>query len=166
MMKSLMDQIRGMLPKSIDLEIFTDKLGESARRVIRLAYEEARANDHNKLCSEHVLLAFTKSEPALFGDLMRSLNLDAKVIVENISAQLRRTEYKGHGIMESDGFRHLLSNAVKRARKRSGGRMKAESGDLIVALFEDTNSYPAKLFRSLGVAEDEVIRHLEMLVSA
>ena len=54
----------------IDLEIYTDKIAESGRRLIRKAYEEARSRDHNQLAPEHLFISITEVERPFFNDLV------------------------------------------------------------------------------------------------
>ena len=46
----------------IDLEIYTDKIAESGRRLIRKAYEEAKGRDHNQLAPEHLFISIAEIE--------------------------------------------------------------------------------------------------------
>src|SRR6185369_6028288 len=46
----------------VDFEIYTDKIAESGRAVIRRAYEEARRREHNQLAPEHLFLSIAAVE--------------------------------------------------------------------------------------------------------
>ena len=97
----------------IDLEIFTDKIAESGRRLIRTSYDEANLRRHNQMTAEHVLLSFARTEPAFFDAVLQSLSLDPQVVLETLEKQFSRYEDKGNkgrAIKMSESFRILLSN--------------------------------------------------------
>jgi ATP-dependent Clp protease ATP-binding subunit ClpA len=141
------------------LEIFTDKLADNSRRLIRNAYEEALARGHNQLSSEHIFIAIAKLESSLFNELMRSLTLNPQVVIEALETKLRQGAHSGRSIKMSESVRDLLSNSLKQAHE--GGRRQIESTDLFVALFKDAGSYPMKLLRQLGVDREFMMQKVE-----
>jgi ATP-dependent Clp protease ATP-binding subunit ClpA len=146
----------------LDLEIFTDKIAESGRRLIRRAYEEARARDHNQLAPEHVLLSIAEIERPIFNEVMQSLNLDPQVVLQALETKLGQRDYLGRGIKMGDSLRTLLSNALKYAHER--GRRLIESSDLFVAVFKDVHSYPVDLLRRLGADREMVMQKIQTRV--
>ncbi|HSE97410.1 MAG TPA: Clp protease N-terminal domain-containing protein, partial [Blastocatellia bacterium] len=146
----------------LDLEIFTDKIAESGRRLIRRAYEEARARDHNQLAPEHVLLSIAELERPIFNEVMQSLNLDPQVVLQALETKLGQRDYLGRGIKMGDSLRTLLSNALKYAHER--GRRLIESSDLFVAVFKDVHSYPVELLRRLGADREMVMQKIQTRV--
>jgi ATP-dependent Clp protease ATP-binding subunit ClpA len=146
----------------LDLEIFTDKIAESGRRLIRRAYEEARARDHNQLAPEHVLLSIAEIERPIFNEVMQSLNLDPQVVLQALETKLGQRDYLGRGIKMGDSLRTLLSNALKYAHER--GRRLIESSDLFVAVFKDVHSYPVELLRRLGADREMVMQKIQTRV--
>ena len=129
----------------IDLEIYTDKIADSGRKLIRKAYDEARSRDHNQLAPEHVLLSIAETERQFFNEVMQSLNLDPQVLLQSLDTKLSQRDYLGRGMKISEAMRTLLQNALKQAHER--GRRLIESHDLFVALFKDVHSYPVELLR-------------------
>src|SRR3954451_3097603 len=138
----------------IDLEIYTDKIADSGRKLIRKAYDEARSRDHNQLAPEHVLLSIAEVERQFFNEVMQSLNLDPQVLLQSLETKLGQRDYLGRGMKISEAMRTLLQNSLKQAHER--GRRLIESHDLFVALFKDVHSYPVELLRRLG-AEPEMV---------
>src|ERR1051325_9935095 len=132
----------------IDLEIYTDKIAESGRRLIRKAYEEARSRDHNQLAPEHVFTSIAEVERPFFNEVMQSLNLDPQVVLQALETKLSQRDYLGRGMKISEALRTLLSNALKHAHERA--RRLIESTDLFYALFKDMHSFPSELLRRLG----------------
>ena len=139
----------------IDLEIYTDKIAESGRRLIRKAYEEARGRDHNQLAPEHLFVSIAEVERPFFNEVMQSLNLDPQVVIQALETKLDQRDYLGRGMKISEPLRTLLSNALKHSREQ--GRRLIESTDLFYALFTDTHSYPVELLRRLGADREMVM---------
>ncbi|MEK6321337.1 MAG: ATP-dependent Clp protease ATP-binding subunit [Acidobacteriota bacterium] len=142
----------------IDLEIYTDKIAESGRRLIRKAYEEARGRDHNQLAPEHLFLSICEVERPFFNEVMQSLNLDPQVVIQALETKLDQRDYLGRGMKISEPLRTLLSNALKHSREQ--GRRLIESTDLFYALFTDTHSYPVELLRRLGADREMVMQKI------
>jgi ATP-dependent Clp protease ATP-binding subunit ClpB len=142
----------------IDFEIYTDKIAESGRHVIRKAYEEARSRDHNQLTPEHVLLSIAAVEKSLFNEVMQGLNLDPEVVIQELETKLDKPDYPGHGMKISAPLRTLFMNALIHAREHS--RRWIESTDLFYALFVDKSSYPVKLLKQLGADPELVMQKM------
>jgi ATP-dependent Clp protease ATP-binding subunit ClpC len=146
----------------IDLEIYTDKIAESGRRLVRKAYEEARSRDHNQLAPEHVFVSIAEVERQFFNEVMQSLNLDPQVVLQALETKLSQRDYLGRGMKISESLRTLLSNALKHAHER--GRRLIESHDLFVALFKDVHSFPVELLRRLGADREMVMQKIQTRV--
>jgi ATP-dependent Clp protease ATP-binding subunit ClpA len=146
----------------IDLEIYTDKIADSGRKIIRKAYDEARSRDHNQLAPEHVLLSIAEVERQFFNEVMQSLNLDPQVLLQSLETKLSQRDYLGRGMKISEATRTLLQNALKQAHER--GRRLIESHDLFVALFKDAHSYPVELLRRLGADRELVTQKIQTRV--
>ncbi len=142
----------------IDLEIYTDKIAEGGKRLIRKAYEEARSRDHNQLAPEHLFLSIAEVERPFFNEVMQSLNLDPQVVIQALETKLDQRDYLGRGMKISEPLRTLLSNALKHSREQ--GRRLIEATDLFYALFGDTHSYPVDLLRRLGADREMVMRKI------
>ncbi|MFP5262285.1 MAG: AAA family ATPase [Blastocatellia bacterium] len=146
----------------IDLEIYTDKIAESGRRLIRKAYEEARSRDHNQLAPEHVFISIAEVERPFFNEVMQSLNLDPQVVLQALETKLSQRDYLGRGMKISESLRTLLSNALKHAHERA--RRLIESTDLFYALFKDMHSFPSELLRRLGADREMVMQKIQTRV--
>jgi ATP-dependent Clp protease ATP-binding subunit ClpA len=146
----------------LDLEIFTDKIAESAKRLIRKAYDEARAREHNQIAPEHLLVTIAEIERPFFNEVMQSLNLDPQIVVQALETKLNQREYLGRGIKMSESFRSLLSNALKHSHER--GRRLIESTDLFVAIFKDAHGYPVDLLKRLGADREMVMQKIQTRV--
>src|SRR5262245_3193827 len=112
----------------IDFEVYTDKIAESGRHVIRKAYQEARSRDHNQLTPEHVLFSIADVEKSLFKEVMQDLNLDPEVVIQELETKLDKPDYLGRGMKISEPLRTLFMNALIHSREQ--GRRWIESTDL------------------------------------
>ncbi len=146
----------------LDLEIYTEKIAESGRRIIRKAYDEARSRDHNQITPEHMLLSIAEVERPFFNEVMQSLNIDPQVVLQAVETKLQERAYVGRRIMMGDSLRHALSNALKHAVERN--RRLIESTDLFVALFKDAHGFPVELLRRLGADREMVMQKIQTRV--
>jgi ATP-dependent Clp protease ATP-binding subunit ClpC len=146
----------------IDLEIYTDKIAESGRRLIRKAYDEAKLRDHNQIAPEHLFISIAEVERPFFNEVMQSLNLDPQVVMQALETKLSQRDYLGRGMKISDSLRTLLSNALRHTKDR--GRTKIEATDLFVGLFLDVHSYPVEMLRRLGADREIVMQKIQTRV--
>lgn len=146
----------------LDLEIYTEKIAESGRRIIRKAYDEARSRDHNQITPEHMILSIAEVERPFFNEVMQSLNIDPQVVLQAVETKLQQREYVGRRIMMGDSLRHVLSNALKHAGERN--RRLIESTDLFVALFKDVHGFPVELLKRLGADREMVMQKIQTRV--
>lgn len=161
-MKSLLARIMNISkPSGIDFEIYTDKMAESARRVIRRAYEQARSRGHNQMRPEHILLAISETEQPMFDDLIRGLQLDPQTIKMMIEMKLSHAESAGSGMEVSDSLRRVFASSLNQAR--GDGRMLIESIDLFAGVFIDGENTASEIMRNLGANGQKVVRAIEKL---
>ena len=143
----------------LDLEIFTDKMAESGRRLIRKSYDEANLRRHNQFAAEHVLFSLSRTERSFFNEVMQSLNLDPQVVLEALEKQLTQLGDSSRGIKMSESFRMLLSNALKQAHENN--RRAIESIDLFTAIFKDRKGGCSQLFQQLGATPEVIIQKIQ-----
>jgi len=143
----------------LDLEIFTDKMAESSRRLIRKSYDEAKSRNHNQIAPEHLLVSFAKTERSFFNEVIQSLNLDSQIVLEALEKQLSQYGDVSRGIKMSESFRMLLSNALKQAHENN--RRIIESIDLFAAIFIDRKGSCSQLFQQLGATPEVMIKKIQ-----
>jgi ATP-dependent Clp protease ATP-binding subunit ClpA len=148
----------------LDFEIFTDKMAESGRRLIRKSYDEAKSRDHNQLAAEHVLFSFAKTERSFLNNMMQSLNLDSQIVQEALEKQLSQHRDSSRGIKMSESFRILLSDALKQARGNNHSAI--ESRDLFAAIFNNTEGFCSKLFRQFGIDSEIIIKEIQKQIGS
>jgi ATP-dependent Clp protease ATP-binding subunit ClpA len=154
-MKNLLAYLR---PSDMSFEIYTDKIGESGRNIIRQAYQEACSLNHHVLAPEHVLIAYAKIERAKFEMLMSKLNLEEQVVQQALSARLGEGYRADEAMKISEEVRAMLASALKHAREN--GRVRIEAIDILTGLFADARNFPGSLFERLGVDYKTVTNHI------
>jgi ATP-dependent Clp protease ATP-binding subunit ClpC len=143
----------------LDFEIFTDKIADSAKRLINKAYVEAKSRDHNQMTPEHILFAIAETERPFFNDVMQNLSLDPQVVLQALETHLSQGNYFGRGIKMSESLRMLLSTALKYAHQHD--RRFIDSADLFIALFQDRHNSSVKLFKQFGAEPEQVIEKIQ-----
>jgi ATP-dependent Clp protease ATP-binding subunit ClpA len=95
----------------LSVDIYTDKLAESGRSIVRESYEEARRLNHNQLKPEHALIAFANLQQEFFDDLLHRLNLDRQTVLQALSTGPNHHKSAAMTITRSLGS--VLSNSLK-----------------------------------------------------
>ena len=145
----------------VDLEIFTNKVGESGQKIVRRAYEAAKLLKHAELFPEHVLMAYAEVEPSRFEILLQKLNLEPQVVLRGLSARLGQGDHTAESMKLSTQFRILLSNALRHAK--DCGQVRIGANDLLFGVFSDSHGSPVKLFKRLGVKQEAVLKGINDL---
>jgi ATP-dependent Clp protease ATP-binding subunit ClpA len=142
-----------------DLEIFTDKIAESGRVLIRKSYDEAKRRTHNQILPEHILVAIAETESPFFNQVMQSLNLDPQVVLQALETRLKQYKDIGRNIKMSEPFRTLLSDALQSAHRQN--RRFIESTDMFRAIFMSKHSACVNLFEQLGADSETILEKIE-----
>jgi ATP-dependent Clp protease ATP-binding subunit ClpA len=146
-----------------ELEVFKDKLTPSAQRVLDGAIEESKNRQHYYLGVEHLFLAFAKVEEGFFREIMDDLNLDVYHVLNFLSEHLNISrQYIGLGLKIPPATKNIFRLAREEAQR--WGREEIDSTDLLLAIFQENHSLPAKIFRSFGLDPDYVMRKITVRV--
>ncbi len=146
-----------------ELEEINERLTPSARRVIEVAIEESKSRQHYYLGVEHLFLAFAKVESRFFREVIEDLNLDVYHVLNFLNEHLNISrQYIGVGLKIPPTTRNIFRLAREEAQK--WGRDKLDSTDLLIAIFQESHSLPAKIFRSFGLDPDYVMRRIALRV--
>ena len=146
---------------TVDLEIYTDKIGESGREIIRQAYSEARSLNAAQLTPQHSLIAIAKLRQSQFDALMLGLRLEREPVLQALVDQANKSMRPNAGLMVSSDLRTLLAEALKHARENK--RRLIDYEDILFALFVDKRSAVVKIFNRLGIDQEELLRQLKSL---
>lgn len=143
----------------IELEGFKERLTPKGLRVLETAIEESKRRQHYYLGVEHIFLSFAMVEDAFFRDIMSDLNLDADQVVQFLSDNLNISrQYIGVGLKVPPTTKTIFKLAWEEAQR--WGRDEIDSTDLLIAIFQESHSLPAKVFRSFGLDPDYVMRRI------
>lgn len=146
-----------------ELEELKEKLTPSARRVVDAAVQESQSRQHYYLGVEHLFLAFSKVEENFFREVMEDLNLDLFQVLNFLNEHLNVTrQYIGMGLKVPPATRNVFRLAREEAQR--WGREEVDSTDLFIAMFQESHSLPAKVFRSFGLDPDFVMRRITVKV--
>jgi hypothetical protein len=151
------------IPHSTDIGIYTDKLGDSAREIVRQAYEEARLLNDDQLRAQHALIAISKLLQPQFETLLSGLSLDRQTILQAIPVQSSQRTSPADAVLISQEFNATLLEALKHAR--DSGRRRIEAIDILFGLLADPRGSTARLFEQLGADREAVLQRLETLSS-
>lgn len=146
-----------------ELDAFKEKLTPEAGRVLSEAIEESKTRQHYYLGVEHLFIAFAKVEEGFFKEVMDDLNLDVYHVINFLNEHLSISrQYIGLGLKVPSATKNIFRLAHEEAQR--WGRTEIESTDLLMAIFQENHSLPAKIFRSFGLDPDYVMRRITVRV--
>jgi ATP-dependent Clp protease ATP-binding subunit ClpA len=139
-----------------DLDISPSKIAENAQRIIDRSVEEARRREHGQLTNEHLFLAFAQVEWDTFADIMRDVDVNPQTVFQAIEEHLHLVpSMSGRELRVSAATKLVFKLALHHASR--GGRQSIEAGDLLSALFEETQGVPVSIVRRHGVDPEVLV---------
>ena len=146
-----------------ELEGFKEKLTPRAQKVLNGAIEESKDRQHYYLGVEHLFLSFAKVEERFFREVMEDLNLDVCHVLNFLNEHLNISrQYIGLGLKVPPATKNIFRLAREEAQRWS--RDEIDSTDLLIAIFQENHSLPAKIFRSFGLDPDYVLRKITVRI--
>lgn len=143
----------------LELDGFKERLTPKGLKVLETAVEESKRRQHYYLGVEHIFLSFAMVEEAFFREVMSDLNLDANQVVSFLNDHLNISrQYIGMGLKIPPTTKTIFKLAWEEAQRC--GRDEIDSTDLLIAIFQESHSLPAKVFRSFGLDPDYVMRRI------
>jgi len=143
----------------IDLTHYRNFLSEKAFHVINTALEESKKRNHH-LGVEHIFLAYACVESFFFNAVLAELNLDPANIIGFVKDHLGVSQTAiGVKMKIPSTTKTILRHAWEGAQQT--GRDIIEPVDLVRALFQETDGVPARIFKSLGVSPERLLRAIE-----
>ena len=146
-----------------NLDLSPSKIGDTARRIVDRAADEAERGGHTLLTTEHLFLAYMQVEWDLFAEAMRELDLNPHEVLEAIVEHVR-------GLPSLPGRDMAVSPTAKLACKLAlhhatrDGRQVIEPVDLLAALLDETQGVSAAVLRSYGVDPGQLLTYLNARV--
>ena len=134
-------QTTGMYP----FERFT----EDAKKVLRLAQEEAERGHRSYIGTEHLLLGMLRHQDGPGGEALRSLGIEAAQVRQSIETVLGRNEpVKFHQIIPTSRVKRVIEYAFEESRRE--GQNYVDSGHILVALMLEGEGIAARVLHDLG----------------
>ncbi len=141
----------------LDFTEYREHLSDRAFQILTLAVEESRRRKHYYLGIEHIFLAFTKVEEAIFSEIMSELNLDRQNVIRFLNEHLNISkQHLGMGLEMPAATKNILKLAWEEAQRF--GRDTIEPIDIFAAIFQESKGIPVKIFKGFGVEPDVVLR--------
>lgn len=145
----------------IDLSNYREYLSEKSSEVLSRAIDESKKRQHYYLGTEHIFLAFMQVEKGFLQEILAELRLDPDLILRFLEEHLTVSkQYLGVGLKIPPSTKNAFKQAWEEAQH--AGRKVIEPIDLLVAIFQDLEGVPIRIFKSLGI-EPEVISHMILI---
>jgi len=132
-----------------------DKFTERARKVLRLAQEEAQRLQHNYIGTEHLLLGLVREGEGVAGKVLTSLDVDLEKVrkaVEDIIGRGDRIVLGEIGL--TPRAKKVIELAVDEARLLNHHYIGTEH--LLLGLIREGNGIGADVLESFGLSLQEV----------
>jgi ATP-dependent Clp protease ATP-binding subunit ClpA len=142
-----------------ELELSSNRMAESAQRVVDRAVEESRRREHTLMTNEHIFLAFAQVEWDMFSQVMRDLDLNPHEILQALEEHLRMVPAFGDADMRVAPATKLLFKLAFHHANRAG-RQQVESVDLFAAIFEESQGVPVSIIRRHGVEPELLVSRI------
>ncbi|MCX5885434.1 MAG: ATP-dependent Clp protease ATP-binding subunit [Proteobacteria bacterium] len=145
----------------IDLSNYREYLSEKSSEVLSRAIDESKKRQHYYLGTEHIFLAFMQVEKGFLQEILTELRLDPDLILRFLEEHLTVSkQYLGVGLKIPPSTKNAFKQAWEEAQH--AGRKMIEPIDLLVAIFQELEGVPIRIFKSLGI-EPEVISHMILI---
>ncbi len=145
-----------------------DKLAnfsEEARRVLRLAQNEANRMRHAEVGTEHLLLGLLREQDGIASRVLRELGLqsgDVQHLVERLST-LRHKPSPSHTTTNpTPRTKLVLTLAQEEARRR--GDLKVDTHHILLGLIRQGDGTAVEVLNHLGITGEQVRRHTNRLL--
>lgn len=128
---------------------------------LRAAYQEAKKRRHEYVMVEHVLFALIHDEygrkilEACGGDLIELKENLLHFFNEKIEKLPSEIEFEPQ---QSLGFQRVLQRAVNHVR--NAGKEKADAGDVLVAIYEEVDSYASYFLELQGISRLDILNFI------
>ena len=129
---------------------------------LNAAMREAQERRHEYVTLEHVLLALLHDERGL--QVLRAVGVDVESVRKDLEQYLDQ-ELEGLAEIPEEyepvptaAFRRVLRRAVLHIR--GAGREEADGGDVLVALFHESQSFAVQLLEAQGVSRLDVMEYV------
>ncbi|MGD8967560.1 MAG: ATP-dependent Clp protease ATP-binding subunit [Anaerolineae bacterium] len=137
----------------------------AARRVLKLAQQEAKRMHHARIGTEHLLLGLLHEETGTASQVLRQLGLqsgDVEHWVKRLSGMRERSSLLKQDLDLTPRTQHVLELAKEEARHRGAARI--DTHHILLGLVREGDSTAIEILKQLGVTNDQVRRYTERVV--
>lgn len=131
-----------------------DKFTERARRVMRLAQEEAQRLNHHYLGTEHLLLGLVREGDGIAAKVLSNLGVDLEQVRTGVEFIIGRGEHRGERVVQGEirltpRSKKVIELAVDEARRLNHHYVGTEH--ILLGLVRESKGVAADVLESLGV---------------
>ena len=138
--------------------MLTDSLSYS----IKYAYELAKRNHHQVITVEHLLYSMLNTEEGY--DIIVNCGGNINNLMKNLEDFFNNyVEKSNYGPIESVAFQRVLSNAINHVK--NAGMDKVRIGDVIIAIFDEEDSFAKYFLEQENITKFDVIEYVEHGIS-
>jgi len=134
----------------------------AARRVLKLAQQEAKRMHHPRIGTEHLLLGLLHEETGAASQVLRELGLqsgDVEHWVKRLSSAREQISMLRQDLDLTPRTQHVLELAKEEAQHRNAPRI--DTHHILLGLVREHESTATEILRQLGVTNDQVRRYTE-----
>jgi len=137
----------------------------AARRVLKLAQQEAKRRQHARIGTEHLLLGLLREEAGTASQVLHELGLqsgDVEHWVERLSTMGQRASLLKQDLDLTPRTQRVLELAKEEAQHRGAARI--DTHHLLLGLVRQGDGTAIDILKHLGVTDDQVRRYTEQVV--
>ena len=129
---------------------------------LNLAFKDARANRHELMSVEHLLLALLDNEAAV--NVLKACNAQLEKLRQELSTFIDETtpiipeDQEGRETQPTLGFQRVLQRAVFHVQ--SSGKKEVSGGHVMVAIFAESESHAVYLLKDQDVNRIDVVNYI------
>ena len=137
----------------------------AARRVLKLAQQEAKRRQHARIGTEHLLLGLLREEAGTASQVLHQLGLqsgDVEHWVERLSTMRQRASLLKQDLDLTPRTQRVLELAKEEAQHRGAARI--DTHHILLGLVRQGDGTAIDILKHLGVTDDQVRRYTEQVV--
>ncbi len=137
----------------------------AARRVLKLAQQEAKRMQHARIGTEHLLLGLLHEEAGAASQVLRELGLqsgDVEHWVRRLSTIREQASLLKQDLDLTPRTQHVLELAKEEAQHR--GAQRIDTHHILLGLIRQGDGTAVDILNQLGVTNDQVRRYTERVV--
>ncbi|NIO16759.1 MAG: AAA domain-containing protein [Deltaproteobacteria bacterium] len=145
----------------MEIAFYRERLTEKAQKMLSSAIEESQKRHHYYLGLEHLFISFSGVEKQLFQDLVKSVGLEPESVIYSLKEYLSISrQYLGVGMKIPPATKQVFRIAWETTQRNK--RNLIEPPDIFLAIFHETHSIPARIFKSYGVDPQAALSKFSM----